>query len=171
MKSHAYWMGRAEANMDLYQAAADERLRVIGRAMNAAQKQLAEDAARIFNTFANRFNLTDAEARVALAEPLGRAEFDLLRVRIAQMPEGAAKLAAEIRVNSGAYSYRISRLEALQENIAVQTARVSQVIEDELTGQLRFTATEGYNRRMYDLQRPDGRRVRRAGYPRHEGGH
>ncbi len=156
MPLSSYWARRAEQNMDLYQAAAEERLRVIGRAMHAAQEQLADDAARIFNTFAKRFNLTDAEAQAALAEPLGRAEFDMLRIRIARMPEGAAKTALEIRVNSGAYSYRISRLEALRENIAVQTSHVSQVIENELTGQLRFTATEGYNHRMYDLQMQTG---------------
>ncbi len=156
MKSHDYWIGRAEANMDYLQAAADARLRTIGKAMYDAQKQLAGDAQRIFRTFANRFNLTDAEAQAALAEPLGRAEFDLLRIRIARMPEGAAKTALEIRVNSGAYAYRISRIEALRENIAIEMARVSQVLEDELTGQLRFTAVEGYNRRLFDLQRQTG---------------
>ena len=156
MKSHDYWIGRAEANMDYLQAAADARLRTIGKAMYDAQKQLAEDAQRIFRTFANRFNLSDTEAQAALAEPLSRAEFDLLRIKIARMPEGAAKTALEIRANSGAYAYRITRAEALKENIAIETARMSQVLEDELTGQLRFTAAEGYNRRMFDLQRQTG---------------
>ena len=155
-KAADYWLKRAEANMDLYQAEAAKRLRVIGKAMYDAQKQLAEEAQRIFRTFAGRFNLTDEEARAALAEPLGRAEFDRLRARLATMPPGNERLVLEIRANSGAYAYRISRAEALRENIAIETARVSQVLEDELTGQLRFTATEGYNRRMYDLQRQTG---------------
>ncbi len=155
-KAADYWLKRAEANMDYYQAEAAKRLRVIGKAMYDAQKQLAEEAQRIFRTFAGRFNLSDEEARAALAEPLGRAEFDRLRARLATMPPGNERLVLEIRANSGAYAYRISRAEALRENIAIETARVSQVLEDELTGQLRFTATEGYNRRMYDLQRQTG---------------
>ena len=155
-RSDDYWLKRAEANMDLVQAAADKRLQVIGRAMQEAQQQLTEDAQRIFRTFAGKFNLTDAEAKAALQEPLSRAEFDRLRARIATLPAGKARLALEIRANSGAYAYRISRAEALRDNIAIETARVSQVLEDELTGQLRFTATEGYSRRMFDLQRQTG---------------
>ena len=155
-KAADYWLKRAEANMDYYQAEAERRLQIIGRAMYDAQKHLAEEAQRIFRTFATRFNLTDAEARAALLEPLSRAEFDRLRVRLATMPPGNERLALEIRANSGAYAYRISRAEALRENIAIETARISQVLEDELTGQLRFTAIEGYNRRMYDLQRQTG---------------
>ena len=155
-KSVQYWMERAEAEMDLMQAAVDSRLQVIARAMQQAQQTLTADAARIFRTFANRFNLSDTEAQAALLEPLGRAEYNSLLSRIASLPQGNERLALEIRANSGAYAYRISRLEALRENIAIETARMSQVIEDELTGQLRFTATESYNRSMYDLQRKTG---------------
>gem|GEM_PF-7111752 len=152
----AYWQRRAETNMDYYQAEAEKRLRIVGKAMYDAQKQLTEEAQRIFRTFTRKFNLTDTEAKAALQEPLSRAEFDRLRARIATLPAGKARLALEIRANSGAYAYRITRAEVLRDNIAIETARVSQVLEDELTGQLRFTATEGYNRRMYDLQRQTG---------------
>lgn len=142
--------------MDLVQAAADARLRTIAETMQRAEQTLTEEAQRIFRTFVRKFNLTDEEARAALAEPLSRAEFDRLRLRIAAMPPGKERLVLEIRANSGAYAYRISRAEALRDNIAIETARVSQVIEDQLTGQLRFTATESYKHRMYDLQRQTG---------------
>jgi SPP1 gp7 family putative phage head morphogenesis protein len=142
--------------MDLLQAVADDRMRVIGRAMHRAQQTLIDEAKRIFRTFTNRFNLTEDEALRALAEPLGRAEYDRLVAKIFTMPSGAARTALEIRVNSGAYAYRISRVQALNEHIAIETARISQVLEDELTGQLRFTAVDGYNKHMYNLQMQTG---------------
>jgi SPP1 gp7 family putative phage head morphogenesis protein len=138
--------------MDVLQAAADDRLRLIGRIMNNAQQQLAKDAQRIFQRFAGWFDLTDAEARAALTEQLGNAEIELLKAKVVSLPAGAERLAAEIKLNSRAYAARISRIEALQQNIAIETQRISRVIEDELTGQLRFTAVEGYGRTTYDLQ-------------------
>lgn len=34
----------------------------------------------------------------------------------------------EARINSGAYAFRITQAEALRENIAIETARIAQVI-------------------------------------------
>ena len=150
--SAAYWVKRAESNMDFIQAAADERLRMIGRVMNNAQAQLAKDAQRIFDRFKSRFELTEAEARAALYEPLRASEVEILKSKVATMQPGLERLLIETKLNAGAYAARISRLEALQQNIAIETAKVYRYLEDELTGQLKFTAVEGYGRTTYDLQ-------------------
>ena len=152
----SYWKRRAERQMLRVQEQAEKRLTTIGQAMRDAQDYLTQEAASIFRTFANRFGLTEEQARAELTRPIARAEYDRLVARIAALPRGAERTALEVRANSGAYAYRISRAEALKENIAIETARVSQVVEDQLTGQLRFTATEGYAQRMYDLQRQTG---------------
>lgn len=152
----SYWKRRAERQMLRVQEQAEKRLTIIGQAMRDAQDYLTQEAASIFRTFANRFDLSEEQARAELARPIARAEYDRLVARIATLPRGAERTALEVRANSGAYAYRISRAEALKENIAIETARVSQVVEDQLTGQLRFTATEGYAQRMYDLQRQTG---------------
>lgn len=151
-RTSAYWLKRAEANMDYLQAAADDRLRFIGKVMHNAQRQLAEDAQRIFRTFVGKFNLIEAEARAALADPVGRVEYEILREKIRHMPFGPERFTAEARLESGAYAARISRIEALQQNIAIETSKVSRVLEDETTQQLRFTAVEGYGRTTYDMQ-------------------
>lgn len=152
----SYWKRRAERGMLYAQNQAEKRLVTIGKAMRDAQDYLTREAKSIFRTFANRFDLTEEQARAELARPITRAEYDRLVARMATLPQGAERTALEVRANSGAYAYRISRAEALRENIAIETARVSQVVEDELTGQLRMTATEGYARRMYDLQQQTG---------------
>lgn len=151
-----YWKRRAERGMLYAQDQAEKRLVTIGKAMRDAQDYLTREAKSIFCTFANRFDLTEEQARAELARPITRTEYDRLVTRMATLPQGAERAALEVRANSGAYAYRISRAEALRENIAIETARVSQVVEDELTGQLRMTATEGYARRMYDLQSQTG---------------
>ena len=152
----SYWKRRAERGMLYAQDQAEKRLVTIGKAMRDAQDYLTREAKSIFRTFANRFDLTEEQARAELARPITRAEYDRLVTRMATLPQGAERAALEVRANSGAYAYRISRAEALRENIAIETARVSQVVEDELTGQLRMTATDGYARRMYDLQQQTG---------------
>ena len=138
--------------MDIVQAQADRALADIGKAMTESQQYLTEEAEKIFRRYQRRFAMTREEALAELANPISRAEYDRLLGRIASMPDGDEKRLIEARVNSGAYAYRISRLEALRENIAVETAKTYQAIEDRLTGQLRFTATEAYARRIFAIQ-------------------
>lgn len=152
----SYWDRRAEADMDIVQAQAERRLRVIGRAINEAQAYLTEEAEKIFGRYQKRFGLTREQALAELENPIRRPDYERLLIRLATMPPGEEKRLLEARVNSGAYAYRINRLEALRYNIAIETARVAQVIEDETTGQLRFTATEAYGRGLFAIQQQTG---------------
>ncbi len=151
-----YWAKRAQSDMERVHRQADRRLRVIGRAMTEAQDYLAAEVKKIFKRYRDRFGLTEDQARAELEKPVTRAEYDGLLERAASLPGGQERRQIEARLNSEAYSYRISRMEALRENIAIETARISQVIEDELTGQLKFTAAEAYSRRLYAIQKQSG---------------
>lgn len=155
-KGADYWKRRAEEGMLVAQAQADRRLDTIGRAANQAQAYLSQEARKIFRTFAGRFDLTDEQAREELAKPITRAEYDSLLARIATLPEGESRRQLEIRANSGAYAYRISRAEALRENIAVETARMAGVTQQELTAQLGETAVDAYGKRMFATQQQTG---------------
>lgn len=155
--SVAYWAWRAEHNMDVLQAHADKRLRTIGKALHGAQKELNAEARKIFKRYQQRFGLSKKEALALLEEPITRAEYDELLFRIAGMPEGDTKRnLLEARANRGAYAHRISRAEALRDSIAVEMAKLEKVYEDEVTGQLRFTAVESYNRNMFGIQQQRG---------------
>lgn len=151
-----YWDRRAEADMDIVQEKATRRLRIIGKAITSAQSYLTEEAEKILGRFQKRFGLTREEALEQLSKPIGKADYDRLLIRLATMPPGDEKRLLEAHVNSGAYAYRMNRLEALRYNIAIETAKVSNVIEDETTGQLRFTATEAYGRSLFSIQQQTG---------------
>jgi len=158
MTSAEYWAWRAEAEMDELQRQADRRLITIGNAMREAQRHLDEEAQKVFTTYRNRFGLSKEEALAYLGQPVTGAQYDALLRRISAMPLGDARnRLLQARLNSAAYAHRISRLEALRDNIAIELSRVGKVIEDETTGQLRFTAAEAYNQHMFAIQQQIGR--------------
>ena len=152
----SYWDKRAEDTMDHLHEVADKRLGVISRTMQRSLAELTEDAKRILGNYQKRYDLTREEAMAYLNAPADRAEYDRLVAKIATLPDGPEKTELQAKAASGAYRYRITRVEALRENVAIETARISQVIEDQTTGQLRFTATEAYNRSMFAVQKQMG---------------
>ena len=156
MSSRDYWARRAEAAMDAVQAGADKRLIRIGRAMMAAQDTLTAETARILGNYMRRYGLTAEEAKAYLEKPVSRAEWNRLLVRVGTMPEGREKREMLAKMSSGAYRYRITRAEALRANVAIETARIAQTVEDETTGQLKWTAAEAYQRSMFDTQMQEG---------------
>lgn len=156
MSSRDYWARRAEAAMDAVQAGADKRLIRIGRAMMAAQDTLTAETARILGNYMRRYGLTAEEAKAYLEKPVSRAEWNRLLVRVGTMPEGREKREMLAKMSSGAYRYRITRAEALRANVAIETARTAQTVEDETTGQLKWTAAEAYQRSMFDTQMQEG---------------
>ena len=151
-KSSEYWARRAELNMELYQKAGEQHLKAIAKAMASAQKQLEEDVDRIIGTFARRFGMTEEQAIAYLEKNASQAEYKALFERLSTLEDGVEKQAIQMRLESGAYSQRISTLQTLQENIKIQVTKVSQVMQKEMDEQLTFTSVEGYNRRMYNLQ-------------------
>lgn len=157
--SSDYWHRRAEAAeaaMDIVQDEASRRLGRIGRAMMAAQSTLTKEAARILGNYVRRYGMPREEAMEALRQPVSHAEWQRLRAQVATMPEGREKRVLLAQMSSGAYRYRITRAEALRANIAIETAKVTQTVVNETTGQLKWTAAEAYQRCMFDTQLEQG---------------
>ncbi len=151
-KSEAYWQERARETMDIIHADADHRLGAIRRAVVRAINNLSEDAKRILGNYQKRFGLSQEEAMAYLREPVGRPEYERLLAKIAIMPEGPEKLRLQAKASSGAYAFRITRVEALQDTILAETAKLADVQEAATTAQRIFTAGESYGRTMYSIQ-------------------
>lgn len=147
-----YWDRRAEADMDRLQAQAGRRLNVIGKSVLEAQSYLTGEIEKILGQYQKRFGLTREEAIEELSKPVTRAEYDRLLIRLATMPEGDEKRLLEARINSGAYAYRISRAEALRDNIAIETAKVAQIAEEQAAAQFGYTGKEAYARKLFSIQ-------------------
>ena len=113
-----YWKKRAEANMDLVQEGAEQRLARLGRAYRQAAQELTDEVKRILGTYAKRFDLTPEEAAAALQEPFDE--------------------------ESRAYGYRVSRAEALKAAIQERMNRLGVQVERETAAQREWTASKSY---------------------------
>lgn len=102
--------------------------------MMAAQDTLTAEAERILGNYMKRYGLTREEAKAYLEQPVSRAEWNRLLARVGSMPEGREKREMLSKMSGGAYRYRITRAEALRANIAIETAKTAQTVEDETTG-------------------------------------
>lgn len=155
--SAEYWQRRSQARMDRAQLAADEIDRRVVRAYQNAKGQIYSDIARLRKTFGKRYGLTDAQTEAFLKEPCGREGYLELLKRIEELPDGNdVKRMLQARASSGAYAFRINRLEALldqtQATLAGMAAETEQMIEEHLFGAVKESAA----RAMFDIQQHAG---------------
>lgn len=156
MKNADYWAKRSEARMQRYMDEADRTLGIISRAYKQAQRELEENIQRIYRRVGNLYELTPHEVKELLAAPCGREEYLNILETLKGMPDSAARRALEARASSGAYAYRVSRLEALRDNVTAQCAQLAGVEEAALRQQLTGTIAEAYSRPAYDLAKGTG---------------
>lgn len=155
--SAEYWARRSQARMDRAQLSADEIERRVVRAYQNAKGQIYSDIARLRKNFRKRFGLSYDEMKKYLDEPCGRAEYLELLERIKQLPEGGEiRRALEARASSGAYAFRINRLEALLDQTKATLAQMAAETEELIEDHLLFTVKEGAARSMFDIQQHAG---------------
>lgn len=152
-----YWRKRSQARMDHAQQIADEiELRVV-RAYQNAKGQIYSDIARMRKNFQRRFGLSYDQMKAYLQEPCGREEYLELLERIKQLPEGnPVRVAMEARASSGAYAFRISRSEALLDQIKTTLAGMAAETESLIEDHLLFTVKGSAARAMFDIQQHAG---------------
>lgn len=160
MSGADYWRKRAEARMDQALQDGEAALKTISQAHKRALWDLQEAVARIKRRMGKLYGLGPDEVKALLDAPCGRGEYLALLEQIKQMPPGAARKALEARAASGAYAFRVSRLEALQDNVQAVTARLAATEEDATRAGLEQVVKETHARTVYDIQRETG-----AGFP------
>lgn len=152
-----YWQRRSQARMDHAQQVADEiELRVV-RAYQNAKGQIYSDIARMRRNFRKRFKLGYDEMKAYLEEPCGREEYLKLLERIKQLPEdNPTRLALEAKASSGAYAFRINRMEALLDEVKVSLGELAENTEKLIEDHLAFTVKDSGARAMFDIQQRAG---------------
>ena len=149
MKPSDYWEKRALAREAQARRIAN---REIVKDILPAYDQITEDVKRIFARYAKDGELTEAEARKLLnvretEEVLNKLRDDLKEIKDPQLRRKALN-----RLNAPAYAARISRLEALREQIYAEMAKVSDK-EIETTGKVISKSYEHtYYRSIFDTQ-------------------
>lgn len=153
MKPSDYWEKRALAREAQARRIANrEIVKDILPAYDRAARQITEDVKRIFARYAKDGELTEAEARKLLnvretEEVLNKLRDDLKEIKDLQLHRKALN-----RLNAPAYAARISRLEALREQIYAEMAKVSDKEIETASKVISQSYEHTYYRSIFDTQ-------------------
>lgn len=121
-------------------------------AYDRAAKQITENVKQIFERYAKDGELTEAEARKLLNVQETEEILNKLREELKEIKDPQLRRKALNRLNAPAYAARISRLEALREQIYAEMAKISDK-EIETTGKVISQSYERtYYRSIFDTQ-------------------
>ena len=153
MKSSDYWEKRALAREAQARKIANrELMKDILPAYDRAAKQITEDVRQIFEGYAKDGELTEAEARKLLNARETKEALNKLRDELKEIKDPQLRRKVLNRLNAPAYAARISRMEALREQIYAEMAKVSDK-EIETTGKVISSSYEHtYYRSVFDAQ-------------------
>lgn len=120
-----YWKERADARMEEIQSGSDQVIQDIFKAYDSAIDQLNRDINRLFFRFAGKNGLTAEEAAALLREKISGAELRNIRSRMESLIDESIKEQLYRKLEASIYRARITRLEALKEDIYIQTSRMA----------------------------------------------
>lgn len=148
-----YWIKRADARMASVHAGSDETILSIKNAYDSAVDQLNKDINRIFSRFVSENGVSAEEAGKLLNEKLSSAEIERIRGRINLIQDENIKEQLMTKLNSTLTRARISRLEALREDIYIQTSRMADVELKSTTARYIEVVEQEFMRNMFDCQK------------------
>ena len=152
-----YWEKRSTELMQRLEKGTEKTIDSLIHAYERATKNINKEIANIYKNYAKDSKLD----KKTLLQFLSKKETDihyknLLQVINNNITDDSIKKKLLAQYNAPAYSYRISRYEALQDNINVELKKLAN-IEQQIT-EIRYTDTlkEGYYHNIYDIQKGTG---------------
>lgn len=152
-----YWEKRSTELMKRLEKGTESTINSLIQAYEYATKNINKEIARIFKNYAK----DDVLTKEALKQMLNKKETEihyknLLKVINNNITDENIKKKLLAKYNAPAYSYRISRYQALQENINIELKKLAD-IEQKIT-EIRYVDTikEGYYHNIYDIQKGTG---------------
>ncbi len=125
-------------------------------AYNKATKDINNEIKKIYNKYTTDNKLTKKEAMTLLSQQETNQFYKQLLEKIDKVTDDEIKQKLLAKYNAPAYAYRISRYQALQDNIDIELKKLAG-IEKEVT-KLRYVDTieEGYYRNIFNIQKKIG---------------
>lgn len=152
-----YWEKRQTELMKRLEKGTENTINSLIEAYERATKNINKEITRIYKNYAKDTKLS----KEALLKMLNTRETEthyknLLQVINNNITDESIKKKLLAKYNAPAYSYRISRYQALQDNINVELKRLADV-EQQIT-EIRYidTIKEGYYHNIYDIQKGTG---------------
>ena len=151
-----YWEKRALERMLRIELIGDDYAVRIFRLYKDAFDELSAELSALFEHYAKQGDLSPIEAARYLREPLPRARADALMKLISEVDDPDVRRKLLARTNSAQYGARMKRLQAMQENIRAECAKVADreiAIHQEAE---RKVGSEAYYRTVFDMQQGTG---------------
>lgn len=157
MKSVDYWEKRALAREEYARKIANGTLaRDILPSYDRAAKQLTADVQKILHTYMKNSDLSEDEARKLLNIKEPKEVLGVLRNDIKEIKDPVIKKQLLSRINAPAYAARISRAEALREQIYVEMGKVADKEIECAKNVIKKSYEHTYYRSIFDIQRGTG---------------
>ncbi len=152
-----YWEQRSTELMKRLEKGTEKTIDSLIKAYEQATKDINKEMTKIFNNYAKDTGLT----KEVLLQLLSKKETEqyynnLLEVINNNITDESIKKKLLAKYNAPAYSYRISRYEALQQNIDIELKKLAN-LEQQIT-ETRYidTIKEGYYHNIFDMQKGTG---------------
>lgn len=151
-----YWTRRALERMMRLELLGDDYAARLYRLYTDAFDELNKAMSDLFERYAAQGGLSPIEAVQYLREPVTRAQADALMQTISGIEDPDVKRKLLARANSAQYAARLKRLEAMQESVRAECAKVADkeiALHQEAA---RKIGTESYYRTVFDIQQGAG---------------
>ena len=151
-----YWEKRSTELMKRLEKGTENTINTLIKAYEQATKDINKEINKIFTKYATDGKLTKKEAVELLNTKETKEFYNELLEQINTVKDDEIKRKLLAKYNAPAYSYRISRYEALQQNIDIQLKKLAD-IEQQIT-EVRYidTIEKGYYHTIYDIQKGTG---------------
>ena len=151
-----YWEKRALERMLRIELIGDDYAARIFQLYKDAFDELSTELSALFEHYAAQGDLSPVEAARYLREPLPRARADALMKLITEIDDPDVRRKLLARANSAQYGARMKRLQAMQEGIRAECAKVADkeiAVHQEAA---RKVGSEAYYRTVFDVQQGTG---------------
>ena len=152
-----YWEKRSTELMKRLEKGTENTINSLIKAYEQATKDINREITKIFQNYAKDTGLTKENLQQLLSKKESEVYYkNLLEVINNGITDENIKKKLLAKYNAPAYSYRISRYEALQQNIDVELKKLAN-IEQQIT-EIRYVDTiqEGYYHTIFDIQNGTG---------------
>lgn len=152
-----YWERRSTELMQRLEKGTEKTINTLIQAYEQATKDINKEIRNIFKNYAKDAGLKKETLLQLLTKKETEQHYkNLLEVINNNITDESIKKKLLAKYNAPAYAYRISRYEALQQNIDVELKKLAD-IEQQIT-EIRYVDTiqEGYYHNIYDIQKGTG---------------
>lgn len=155
-KTDTYWEKRSTELMLELEKQTKPTIDTLIKIYEQATNNINKEITKIFNKYANDGKLTKKETLEMLTTKETKQFYNKLLEQINNIENVDIKRKLLAKYNAPTYVYRISRYEALQQNIDVELKKLANL--EQIVTEYRYidTIKEGYYHNIYDIQKGTG---------------